>query len=172
MPDDQRSITVSDFSEVNSDRYPLSGNQEHLLKALSRDCEGVAIKYTPCDFLNEYESFIVLVRMTHGTQLYDFLEVPIDCKFVFLLCGSCKGDTHKDVQVCRAFGSLMADKVRFFQSYNFRTPYFIRKFGSFLRRRRQRQKNKCASIFVFKPKHKFRNLICLFKELIFILNHS
>ena len=112
IPDDQRSVTASEYSEINTDRYPLSANQEHLLKALSRDCEGVAIKYAPCDFLNEYQSFVVLIRMTHGTKLYDFLEVPIDCKFIFLLCGSCKGN-QKDLQTCRAFGSLMTDKVRF-----------------------------------------------------------
>ncbi|XP_028396743.1 anion exchange protein 3-like isoform X2 [Dendronephthya gigantea] len=111
VPDDRRSVSISEFSEANSDRYPLSGNQEHLLKALSPDCEGVAIKYAPCDFLNEYESFVVLVRMTNSVELSDFLEVPIDCKFVFLLCGSSKGDGHKDLQVCRAFGSLMTDKV-------------------------------------------------------------
>lgn len=111
VPDDRRSVSISEFSEANSDRYPLSGNQEHLLKALTRDCEGVAIKYAPCDFLNEYESFVVLVRMTNSTELFDYLEVPIDCKFVFLLCGSSKGDSHKDLQVCRAFGSLMTDKV-------------------------------------------------------------
>ena len=110
IPDDQRSVTASEYSEINTDKYPLSADQEHLLKALSRDCEGVAIKYAPCDFLNEHQSFVVLVRMTHGTKLYDFLEVPIDCKFIFLLCGSCK-DSHKDLQVCRAFGSLMTDKV-------------------------------------------------------------
>jgi hypothetical protein len=117
IPDDRCSVSISEYSEINTDRYPLSGNQEHLLKALSRDCEGVAIKYAPCDFLNQYQSFIVLVRMTHGTKLYDFLEVPIDCKFVFLLCGSCEGDNHNDLHVCRAFGSLMTDKVRLFQSY-------------------------------------------------------
>ena len=111
IPDDQRSVTASEYSEINTDRYPLSADQEHLLKALSRDCEGVAIKYAPCDFLNEHQSFVVLVRMTNSTKLYDFLEVPIDCKFIFLLCGSCK-DSHKDLQVCRAFGSLMTDKVR------------------------------------------------------------
>ena len=116
IADDQRSLTPSEYSEMNTDGYPLSGNQEHLLKALSRDCEGVAIKYAPCDFLNEYESFVVLVRMTYGTQLYDFLEVPIDCKFVFLLCGSSKDDNHKDLQVCRAFGSLMTDKVSLFSN--------------------------------------------------------
>lgn len=115
IPEDQRSLTMSEYSEINTDGYPLSGNQEHLLKALSRDCEGVAIKYALCDFLNEYESFVALIRMTHGTQLYDFLEVPIECKFVFLLCGSSKGDKHKDLQVCRAFGSLMTDKVSCFQ---------------------------------------------------------
>lgn len=115
IPDDQRSVTVSEYSETNADRYPLSGNQEHLLKVLSRDCEGVAIKYAPCDFLNERQSFIVLIRMTHATKFYDFLEVPIDCKFVFLLCGSC-GDSPKDLHVCRAFGSLMTDKVSVFST--------------------------------------------------------
>lgn len=111
IPEDNCSVTMSEYSDVKPDRYPLSANQEHLLKALTSDCQGVAIKFASLDFLTEFESFAVLVRLTNGTELCDFLEVPINCKFVFLLCSSSNGSRQKDLQACRAFGSLMTDKV-------------------------------------------------------------
>lgn len=111
IPEHNCSVTISQYSDIKHDHYPLSTNQVHILKALSSDCQGVAIKFASLDFLNEFESFAVLVRMTNAVNLCDFLEVPIDCKFVFLLCSSSRGNRQKDLNVCRAFGSLITDKV-------------------------------------------------------------
>lgn len=80
---------------------------EHLMKLLPPECEGVAILTGMVDFLEK--PTLAFIRLAEGARIANVLEVTVPVRFLIILLGPKSRDLDYH-EVGRAFGTLMSNK--------------------------------------------------------------